>query len=46
LAANVLSKGVVKPAPERFVFFSFNDGKDALFCDYVVLVLCCFKAVC
>jgi hypothetical protein len=31
LAANVLTKGVVEPAPEGLVFFLFNNVKDVPF---------------
>jgi hypothetical protein len=46
LAANVLTEGVVEPALEGFVFFSFNNGEDVSFCVFVFSVLRCFEAIC
>jgi hypothetical protein len=46
LAANVLTKSVVEPAPEGFVFFLFNDGEDVSFCALIFSILRCFEAIC
>jgi hypothetical protein len=42
LTADMLPESVVKPAPESFVLFSFNDSKDISFCGFVLSVLRCF----
>jgi hypothetical protein len=46
LAANVLTKGIVEPAPEGFVFFLFNDGEDVSFCALIFSILRYFEAIC
>jgi hypothetical protein len=38
----MFTEGVVEPAPEGFIFFSFDDGEDVSFCFFVFSVLCCF----
>jgi hypothetical protein len=42
LTTDVLPKSIIKPAPESFVLFSLNDGKDIPFCSFVLSVLRCF----
>jgi hypothetical protein len=45
LTADVLPKSIIESAPESFVLFSFNDGKDISFGDFVRSVLCRFEAI-
>jgi hypothetical protein len=46
LAADVLPESIIETAPESFVLFSFNNGKDIAFGGFVVLFLLRFEAIC
>ena len=45
MATDVLPESVVEPAPESFVLFLFNNGKDISFCGFVRSVLHCFETI-
>ncbi len=45
LAADVLPKSLVEPAPEGFVLFAFNNCKDISFGDVVLSFLCRFETI-
>jgi hypothetical protein len=45
LATDVLPESVIESAPESFVFFLFNDGKDISFCGFVRSVLRRFETI-
>jgi len=46
LAADMLPKSVVEPAPEGFILFSFSNSKDISLCGFVCSVLRRFKINC
>jgi hypothetical protein len=45
LTADVLPESIIEAAPESFVLFSFNNGKDIAFGGFVVSVLCRVEAI-
>jgi hypothetical protein len=45
LTADVLPESVIETAPESFVLFSFNNGKDIPFGGFIGSVLCRFKTI-
>jgi hypothetical protein len=46
LTTNVLPESIIEAMPERFVLFSFNNGKDIAFGGFVVSFLRRFEAIC